>query len=168
MDLHEMSAFLTQTILDNGFDASTWDNLPTKVMFVVTELDEALESTLDVDADPLGEELADVAIRLLVLLNGVFPGAWSPRTSKLGTPRSTRRFETMETSLWPINHHLCQAVESWRYDKRDDTCCSLELALKETFILARDMGVHLENEIRVKADKNASRGKWHGKAKSAG
>ena len=39
--LHDVAYSLSETASDNGFDCGTWDNLPVKIMMVVTELNEA-------------------------------------------------------------------------------------------------------------------------------
>ncbi len=151
----------------NGFDPPTWENIPIKLMLVVTELDEARDAVHGVGNDPLAEELADVAIRLLSILHSVWEDKWQDRVTGR-SPRACNGFQTVETLLWPILDHVCKAVEAWRHDKKRDTMQRVELALLETFRLADLLYIRLHEEILLKTDKNAERPHLHGKVQTEG
>lgn len=55
--------------MQNGFESATLDNLPTKLMLVVTELAEAVEAhrVIEVDIENLHEEIVDAIIRLFAI-----------------------------------------------------------------------------------------------------
>ena len=148
----------------NGWDRPTLETLPMKLMIVVTELDEAVMGSIGLGKDPLNEELADVAIRLLHILESVWPDSWTLRNSVL----NMNLYQNIEVSLWPIVHWLCSATEYWRSDKSLDTRISLETALSATRRIARTLGFDLVADIKQKTERNAERGHLHGRAKSAG
>lgn len=150
----------------NGWDLSTYDNVPTKVMMAVTELDEGVQGVKGTGPDPLEIEIADTVIRLLSILEGVWPGQWVLRHGC--SPQKGQRFRDIEVLLWPILGFLCRAVESWRFDKREDVQASLECAIAECRSLARLLGFDLFRAMEAKVALNAARGHWHGKAKAAG
>jgi len=149
----------------NGFDRPTWDNLLSKSMLVVTELDEACTATKDSIADPLNEELADTAVRLLHILESVWPLDWNMRGY---IQRHMSVYHPIEILLWPIVHQICWAVEFWRKDKVHDTRICLEQALAKINELACRCGYDLFTEVIEKVAKNAKRGHLHGKKRSDG
>lgn len=159
----------------NGWEPPTWASLPVKIMLVITELDEARDAMLEANAgeeNNLGEELADVAIRLLDMLEAVWPGAWSCRsTVALGT---VAVFNTPAESLWPVVSWCCDAVEWWRDDKTHDARMCLEYALVSTVRLYDSVRgaiggpVSLTTLIEAKIDKNRARTKLHGRARADG
>lgn len=168
---HALAAELRKVNVGNGFDPVTWGNLPAKMMFAVTELDEGLEGVQNSGADPLNEELADTAIRILDMLETLWPGEWSDRTEGLGKERSPSlhaAFEPAEVALWRPLRMMSRAVEAWRHDRRSDVRIGLELAFRELFVLAWKLGFDLALEVQWKVQKNRTRGHLHGKAQSAG
>lgn len=173
VDLHALAKRVDDTSRNNGWDISTWENIPVKVMMTVTELDEAHDFVVggpSDTADPLPEELADTAIRLMSILYSVFGTGWHDRRQRRVEKRNKglALFEPVEVSLWRILKPMSKACEAWRHDNRDDTCGFLEQALKETFNLAARLGIDLDEEIIQKDIKNSKRGHLHGKARSAG
>jgi NTP pyrophosphatase (non-canonical NTP hydrolase) len=153
----------------NGFDRPTMDNLPTKLMLVVTELEEAAQSVEPGPGDdPLNEELADIAIRLLHILQSMWPNDWHLRVQDNAYPPRTNPFEQIEVLLWPILTQCCKATESWRKKYEPDTKIYIEYALAETLKLSRRLSYDLLKEIKAKVEKNAKRGHLHGKIRSAG
>ncbi len=151
----------------NGFTPPTWDSLPVKVVFVVTELDEAMQAIDGSGDDPIEVELADTAIRLLSILNSVFGSEWKDRTTTILKISPHNVYEPGPVLLWHIVRPLCQTIEYWAKDNRRDALTSLELALKETWSLAVRLGFNPGADIIAKVRKNTTRSKWHGKAKSA-
>jgi hypothetical protein len=151
----------------NGFDRPTMENLPTKLMFVVTELEEAARSVEPgPDDDPLNEELADIAVRLLHILQSMWPNDWHLRVRD--HPPRTHPFEQIEVLLWPILTQCCKATESWRKKHEVDTQIYIEYALAKTLKVSKSLGYDLLEEVKVKVEKNAQRGHLHGKARPEG
>ena len=169
--LHTTAEHVDGIAKDNGFDPPTWENLPVKLMLVVTEMDEARDAVHGVGNDPLDEELADIAIRLLSILHSIWGNEWMDRVEgrKSRTARGhTTPYQTMETLMWPIMGHVCKAVEAWRHDNRRDTQQRVELALLETFRLADVLYIQLFEEIVNKSGKNEKRPHLHGKVQTEG
>ena len=168
LELKALARHVDETSVTNGFDRPTWETIPSKLMFVVSELDEALQTIKHTNDEPIEVELADTAIRLLSILVAVWDHNWQDRISDLRISPAANVYEPAEVALWRILRPLVHALERWRYDDRDGTRMSLEVALRETWVLATRLGHNLFAEIVKKAEINAGRGKWHGKAKGAG
>ncbi|UCF48594.1 MAG: hypothetical protein JSU89_15745 [Myxococcales bacterium] len=166
MDIRSFAQSIHAVNLDNGFDPPSWENLPIKLMLATTELDEARAATDGTGVDPLGEEFADVAIRLLDILHTLWRDTWyDRRASKYPAGLC---FIPVEVLLWSILHWLCNATEQWRDNNQTDTRISLELALAETFALAHRLQIDLPSEMEQKLAKNMDRGQCHGRARSDG
>ena len=148
----------------NGFDPCTWDNLPIKAMLVITELHEAMDAA-DGVGDPLSEELADIAIRLLGMLHGIWGDDWHVRP--LVTPVGNN-LERIEVIMRPTGRAVSRAVEAWRCNNQVDARGWLEVALRNTRHVAIRVGVNLGDAIYLKCVKNRGRGKLHGKARAEG
>ena len=58
---HEIEAYLEEKYPDKWLN---WESLPKALMYLVTECSEAMEAWRDDDKAHVGEELADIAIRL--------------------------------------------------------------------------------------------------------
>jgi hypothetical protein len=169
LDLKELARAIHHTNSRNGFDLPLWENLPAKVMFAVTELNEGMDAIRGDGEDPLTEELADTAIRILDLLHSIWKDDWADRTVDVWKIQPEGGFwEPGEVALWRPLRLLSQAVEAWRYERRNDVRSALELAVKELFIFGLKLGVDLHAVIEWKAEKNATRGLRHGKARSEG
>jgi|GEM_PF-3860237 len=172
MNLHDIAQRIRVINKANGFDAPSWQNLPTKMMMVVTELNEARTAICGLEQDPLAEELADTAIRLLDILGTIWPGDWAERwpTRDRSTEglASNPCFQQIEVLLWKPLEYISMAVEAWRYEKQNDTRVSIELALSETFSLAFRLGFNMRFEIERKLKRNSQRGHLHGKNRSEG
>ena len=165
MTLHELAKYVDDINTLNGFDKPTWENLPVKVMMVVTEVDE-LENSLNYHPkSEAAKELADVAIRLMSLLHSVWGDKWELRQRNFG---SFAFQHVPAVVLWPLLKLLCSSVELWRNDDRRGTEYSLGKALSEVFGLAKYWKFDLEKEIKLKADFNKERGYLHGKVRSEG
>lgn len=66
MTFKQLADDIVKTRKEHGF-ITDWTNVPSKLMLIVTELSEAMESYRDADPEGFAEELADVMIRLLDL-----------------------------------------------------------------------------------------------------
>lgn len=171
MNLYELAAWIRGVNETNGFDAPTWDTLPLKLMLVVTELNEARDAVRGTGPDPLAEELADTAVRLLDILHAVWAEDWTTRgftdaeqEALVGNPL----FRPVEELLWKPLGYVCMAAESWRYNNRDDTRIAIELALRETFALGCAAGYVMFEQVCRKVRRNMQRGHLHGKARADG
>jgi hypothetical protein len=115
----------------NGFDAPTFDNLPTKVAFAMTELCEAADAKDDRTA--FTEELVDAVMRILGILYPVWGDDWTAsRVEQRRRPPPgvfCVAFDPVEVLLFAPFRHLCRAVEDWRHNLRGDVKIDLELAL---------------------------------------
>lgn len=65
-----LSDLFAQWTKHQGFKCS-WDNIPEKLMLIVTEASEAMEAYRNNDRDNFNEELADIFIRLLDMCGGL-------------------------------------------------------------------------------------------------
>lgn len=167
--LHELAEKIRETNSSNCFDRPTWNTIPAKIMFAVTELNEGMDAIVGVGEDPLTEELADTAIRILDILHSVWGKDWADRTvDVLDLKHEGGVFEPGEVALWKPLRLLCRGVEAWRYERRSDVRIALELALRELFAFGIRLGVDLQVIIEWKNDKNASRGIRHGKVRAEG
>jgi NTP pyrophosphatase (non-canonical NTP hydrolase) len=63
MKIHEWATRIAKWREGKGF-TTNWENIPTKLMLVVTELAEAMEDWRNNDKDHFREEIADTFIRL--------------------------------------------------------------------------------------------------------
>lgn len=163
---HKLAQRIREVNDKNGWDKPTWENLPAKVMMIMTELDEAYDGWSGYvegrEYANYPEELADVAIRIMDVLEAVWP-LWCVRTPKvLGDPYNPVGM------LWSVVGPLCKSVEAWRHDEQDDTRTCLELALMHLREVAETSGVTLPAWIDEKIRKNSTRGKLHGKKRSVG
>jgi len=169
MSLYELAKVIHETNKGNGFDPPTWDNLPAKVMFAVTELEEGMAAIRGDGEDPLTEELADAAIRILDILHSVWNDRWADRTGDVLSFRPDGGlFEPGEVALWRPLSMLCKGVEAWRHERRRDVQSALEIALRELFLFGIRLGVDLHVIIEWKNAKNGTRGLRHGKARAEG
>lgn len=167
--LYELAKDIRETNEHNCFDRPTWNTIPAKIMFAVTELNEGMDAILGVGEDPLTEELADTAIRILDILYSVWGTDWADRTlDAFEIKPEGGLFEPGEVALWKTLRLLCRGVEAWRYERRSDVRIALELALRELFAFGIRLGVDLIVTMRWKNDRNAGRGVRHGKARAEG
>lgn len=167
--LPQVAKLVAEIAEHKGFDRCTWENLPIKLAFVMTEIDEALRE-LDVFPAPgLPAEMADIAIRTLAVLGTLWPDSWnSSRIEGEGTQRSQVPNPHREPAVLfrPINGHLCKAIGYWRNDNKVDTMQCLEFALLDLYRLADAYGIDLDDAIYTKCIKNIDRPYRHGKKRS--
>jgi hypothetical protein len=151
--------------IERGFDRPTWDNLPTKVMFAVTELQEACEDWSN-DARP-HSELADCVLRISAVLESLWPDNWSVRRK---SPPSL--LNPPAVLVHPALARLCGACQRWRNDDdqaRIDVRIELEYALADVAALINAMGNYVAHkppaiwacELRLRSNK--TRPRLHGR-----
>jgi hypothetical protein len=152
-----------------GFDRCTWDNFATKVAFIYTEIDEAIEKlgwkSFEVQST-VGEEFADIALRTLAILQTLWPEWSSSRIEnrKLALPR---RFEQPAQIFVPVTRYLRMALEAWRRDDQKDAQISLELALLELWKITDAWStLDLIWYVEAKMKTNRERPPLHGKKRT--
>ncbi len=171
--VHELAKRCRDITEANGFQVPDWEtNFVHKTAYALTELDEAVDYVAAVTGsgdDPLEEELADTAIRILDLLGGIWGDKWCSRVEKR-RPHSTRTspYQPIQVLVWPIVGHLCKCLEAYRHENQREAQQRLELALLETFRVADLVGCNLTEEIVKKCVKNEGRPKLHGKSRNEG
>lgn len=169
MNLHNAAQICSALAVEKGFVQPSWDNFATKVMLVVTEIDEAAAWLREDVYSPVKfrEELADVVIRTLDILETLWPDWPTGRISTRHTrPQTT--LERPEVLLWPLIGRCCRAIEVWRLDNQLDAQQHLEFLLLTTYRLADRLGIDLDEEILKKIALNRTRPHLHGKARSDG
>jgi NTP pyrophosphatase (non-canonical NTP hydrolase) len=162
--LHGLAEQAETSAIARGFDPCIWENMPGKIAFVLTEVVEACESVTSSRAD-LIEELADIALRTLAILHGVYGNDWCPRNYSTNVGST---FESMPVLLYPIARNLGNAVNWWRDDAKLDAKVCLEYVISELYSLATNLGEDLTQAIIRKSTKNADRPKLHGHVRSLG
>lgn len=147
------------------FETPDWKNFLGKDMLVVSELDECVQGCLPDGEKNAGEELADVAIRLMDVLQALWPDTWTVRPGlyNVQLPPPGMGLEVLEAMCWKIVHPLCQAAEFWRKNDRDNARIGLEVALAKTGHMAALLRVDLAEFVEKKLQKNATREVLHGK-----
>ncbi len=160
----------------NGYDVTTWEILPAKLMFVVGEL--VTEAWAAVKRNPqpvasammddLGEELADVVIRLSSILHDLWGDGWADRSFDQGIIKHRCPWVAFEVASWPILDYLGKAAEAWRHNKKGEVLGWLENAVAATVQLGRDASIDIREEVREKCARNLARPQLHGKATSVG
>lgn len=179
-DLKEIARECNEIASANGFDRPSWGNVVEKLAFVGTELDEARDGALGNTDDPLSEELADIAIRLLSILEALWGDGWGDRVTNR-RPKPINTYAPIEVLLWPTLGYVFKAIEARRHVPEvasvdDETLRRsrarvgqwIELALLETWRIADALQVDLFAEIEKKSEKNRNRPYLHGKAYAAG
>ncbi len=179
-DLHVLAKDLAASAAKRGFQSTTWENLPGKLMFMVSEMFEALDEALVVEfamcsvgqnpdrVASYGEELADTAIRILASLGDLYPDMWSTSRITNRTVVGPPLFRSAYKTLFPIGKSLCVALEHWRDDERQDVMIALELALLNTYRAADWHGIDLDKEIALKQARNVLRPPRHGRKQNLG
>jgi hypothetical protein len=153
----------------NGFDVTTYKNLPGKLLFVLDELcreaREAVCSAVD-DEHSLEVELADGLIRLLACMCDLYGSDWAERVVTKEVKKFV--FASFEKLMGETVHYILLAGECWRHDKRDDVKYSLEIALSELIYVSQCLGIDIVACAQQKCAKNRKRGYLHGKKHSLG
>jgi hypothetical protein len=164
-------AHLTNLIaFSKGWAVPDWEaNFVLKVAYAIGEIDEALDGAAGVGKDPVEEELADIAIRVLAVLDAIWGDSWSARLSSLERGSHMKPpYEPMEVMIRPVFGRLCKAMEAFRNDNRRDAGQHLEFSILELFRLSERIGCNLWYEIQKKCEKNIQRPMLHGKVRNEG
>lgn len=173
-DYHQLARTCEEIAVANGFAPATWEEtFPHRVGFAITELDEAQDAAYGRGDDTFGVELADVAIRILATLNGVWGDDWCERINgrysgydrETGLPPGTR-FKSVEQHLWPLLKWLTRALDCWAKDNQRDAQQCLELCLLDLFRLADRLSIRLIGLIDEKCEVNRKRAERHGKVRA--
>jgi hypothetical protein len=167
-DLHETASLCAKIADDHGFDVCTWENFPTKIMFVVSEIHETRDEMYRPYREhKVDEEMADIAIRTMVILETLWPG-WS--TGRITQRRLDTKsvFEKAESLLWPMISYAVKALHHWRNEERTDAGQCLELLLLELWRIADRLKIDLDGSIQLKMDVNEQRPMRNGKKRSEG
>lgn len=156
--------------VQKGFDAPAWENIPSKLAFVFSEIDEAECVKW---RGELAEELADIAIRTLAILRALWGDCWSYRVAPTpASPEVARALAFLSgnaaTLLWPFIRRTNHALQAWRSGRNDDVRINLEMLLRDVWNFARDFGFTFEDELRKKHEKNKLRSQLYGNKESAG
>lgn len=173
---NDVGAESSRIALVNGYDVTTWENVPAKLMFVVGELVTEAGAAVRNNSGPssasrlddLGEELADVVIRLASILHDLWPDIWLDRSKDMGIIKHRCPWVAFQVAAWQILDYLGQAAEAWRHDKKSEVLGWLENAIAGTIQLAHDASINIEDEVRKKCARNLARPHLHGKATSVG
>lgn len=170
--MHDIAQKCREIAESKGFDVCTWENLATKLMFVVSEIDETCEAMCELSRldnfDKFTEELADIAIRTMTILETLWPDWSTGRIEQRHPHYFGRSFQRPEVLLWPLIRYARKGLEHWRNDERRDTQQCLELMLLELWRLADTLTVNLDHHIQRKIMKNTGRPMRNGKVRSEG
>lgn len=157
----------------NGFESTDNSNLPAKLMLVITEIIEARQYCYNPEEksnEPLGEELADVCIRLYAMIysysmiNEVVV-EFSENIS-FNTSLELRYLEnsSLEYKLFFIIDKLSEAMEWYRHNNHTGVVVCMTQALNRTIYLSNNIfNVDLFTNIFMKCRKNMKRLYLHGK-----
>lgn len=170
INLHETAKSCIRIADAHGFDTCTWENLPTKLMFVVSEIEEACEAMESMDGHTnyeVGEELADIGIRTMVMIETLWPD-WSTGRIEQRKLQNKTAFMSPQRMLWPMLRYAVGALSSWRIEERKDAQQSLELLLLELWRVGDRMRIDLDGFVQLKMDKNEKRPMLNGKKRSEG
>lgn len=174
---HQIASMVDAVATRSGFDPTTWENFPAKMMMAITELDELVDGVRGRQDDHPHEELADTTIRILASAHTLSDGKWVSRLKTRfnnqdhwwDSPVVGKRWlQPPEVEVWAIVSMLSKATETWRRGNRGEALQYLELAILECFRLADRIGFSLVQEILVKTSKNMKRPRLHGKVESVG
>jgi hypothetical protein len=165
--LQALAPEILQLALAKGFTKPDKGNLPSKLLWVVTELVEFCDEPHR-DLDKVGLELADVALRALGILEALRPGEWSNRTPTAEKKLLRDPWQTRPTLVYPILRLTTQAGEAWRKGDDSDALQCVELILLETAMVAKCLGIDLYACVKNKHEYNKTREYLHGKKRNNG
>jgi hypothetical protein len=163
--LHLLADVCERISLSSGFAITTWATLPANLMFVVTEIDEASAA---VERGEFGFEVADIAIRLLVHLHGIWRTDWNYRRSSTAVRFGLSKNAQLETVL----NRVCAAAKFWRKGMTTQTSLDvrvcLEQSLGETIAIGDSFGFSVFRLACQKSEANRQRPRLHGHAEVIG
>lgn len=161
--LHDLARRAVEEATRRGFHPVEWRTMPTKTMWIVTELDELLQAAQG-DGD-MASELADVALRTMGILHVLYPG-WEVdgEFDLAAEPIDT----SLEVLLWPCVRYASRAAQAWRKGEHTLVQCNLQCLLTEVFRLASRLGFQLLAEMERKLVVNSKRPHLHGTVEALG
>jgi len=144
-----------------GWNPAKLDTLPTRLMCVISELDEFEEALTNGARGHMAEELADVAMYLLCTLHDLWPGrSW--RTVS-GLPSL---YQTPGEITRPVRRDVVRAMQAWRRveapNRMSDAGIALELALLEVVRIAVALDFDIDDSIFAKIQVLRNRGPRNG------
>lgn len=148
---------ISQIALDHGWDAPTWDNFLAKLMLIVTEVQEAEDSSHDRYAFKL--ELADVVIRTIDVLFTL------DRTVHV---RAAPSLADDENILLGTRRRLVRAAEWYRRGVDGEALGDLWDVIKGIDAWCERGGHDLWAAVDAKIEINRARPRLHGKKRSIG
>lgn len=164
----------------NGFDRPTWQNVPAKLAFALTEIREADGAASSDLGDPLAwtTEILDYVLRVGAVLVVVFPG-WAVRATRDGVSAAAARRSALWrpawTSLRPIAHATCDAIQQWRGGEERraaHVATHLECGIRDALMLYASATGHdadrVLDDLAAVVERNRRRKARHGHAESAG
>lgn len=167
--VYEFAGEVLALSIAKGFDAPTWENIPSKLAFVFSEIDEAECVKW---RGELAEELADIALRTLAILRAIWGDSWSFRVQPQISAEASADLAFMNgnaaTLLWPFIRRTNLALTAWRGGRKDDVRINLEFLLRDVWYFARSFGFKFEDDLRQKHARNKLRPQLHGNKESAG
>jgi NTP pyrophosphatase (non-canonical NTP hydrolase) len=129
------------------------------VLRELDEFEEALESNLPTAHSTAPEELADVALYLIMVLGDLnAPGLATADVENVPTLPKFPMYARERTKH--VARHVTRAFETWRCD--GNPMPDLRVAFEETMALAVSLDIDLEAECVAKMAKNATRRHRHG------
>lgn len=144
-----------------GWNPASLEKLPTRLMCVISELDEFEEALEAGDREHASEELGDVASYLILTLYDL-GGFWPWRSFVRGVPRMVQVGELTR----PVRRYVVRSMQAWRRltdEKREkDARIALELALLEVARIAYAFDIDLNNAILCKIGVLWSRAQTNG------
>lgn len=154
--LRELAREAVKVAAATGFVQATWQTLPIKVLWVVTEINEVHD--VHYEPEKCRQEIADVALRTMGILHTVFPG-WRLREVHLSmVVRATRWADR----LWPMIDDAARAGQAWRKGNEKSVELRLCNLLGKCFDLANEHRFDLVLEMERTLDRNRDRPYLHG------
>jgi hypothetical protein len=152
----------------NGFSKPTLKNILEKLMLTITEVKECKDNLIDGSGDPYTEELADIALRIMDILESIWPDDWYLDECSI-INELFPVYRCPESYMFPIIDDLSAVAELCRYNDEEKIKMSLietlETVINTSYAIPGDT-IDLIKEIQSKIAKNRKRGYLHGKNKS--
>lgn len=134
-----------------GWNPATLEKLPTRLMCVISELDEFEEAIAGDDREHALEELGDVASYLILTLYDL-GGYWPWRAVATSAPL-TMMVQVGELTR-PVRRYVVRSMQAWRRladpNREKDARIALELALLEVARIAWAFDFNLHEAIYAK------------------
>lgn len=144
---------------DMGYNPTTVENLPVRLMSVVTALDAAEEGFVELDEEAYISNLAEVAILLIDILSArYYADRWTPRTVRL----RVYLFSSPSDFLSMVRVKLCRSHARWRRTDYKDAFMECELALLHLCEVTNSLDIDLVSAVNERLLVSASMGVRNG------